>query len=540
MSRGRSRTGRPGTSGSNSSTRSTLLRSGNTTPSSAEPPTRGLRRTAETADTAGQSARRRPSSPRRDPLSRRHAMTPTSPPPVLPETPFSSEDILRLTAMLDGTALTPDDEEYLAACTGYNLASHRRPDLVVLTESAADVVLAVTFANDHGLPIAVVATGHHGVAPLEHGLLVNTSRMNDVEVDGPGRRAIVGAGARWNDVVPKTAQHHLTPIHGSSGHVGVVGFTLGGGLSPILGRKYGWGAHHVIALDVVTADGTLLHADTSENSELFWAIRGGRSSIGIVTGMEIELFPVSRFVGGGLFFDGAHAEAVLAAFARVTADAPDELTLSVAFLRLPPVPGIPEMLAGRFVLHVRVALIKSAEDIDLLLAPLRNAAPLLLDTVQETPSEGFERVHNDPVDPAPFSEDTSMLTGLTSDVQQALLEQVGPESGTGLHIVELRHIGGALARTPQTGRTISTADAAYVLWAVSIGMPDDATGIAETHHVVEAMAGWSTGTRYLNFAPEDGRPEAAFSTDDWARLRRVKTAVDSRDVFRTERPRPRP
>ena len=449
----------------------------------------------------------------------------------------SSDDVLQLAAALDGTALTAADEGYLAACTGYNLASHRRPDVVVLAESAADVVAAVTFASEHGLPVAVVATGHHGVAPLEHGLLVNTSRMNAVEVDGPGRRAVVGAGARWNDVVPLAADHQLTPLHGSSGQVGVVGFTLGGGLSPILGRKYGWGAHHVLALDVVTAAGELVHADATQHADLFWAIRGGRSSIGVVTSMEIELFPVSRFVGGGLFFDGEDAEAVLAAFARVTADAPDELTLSVAFLRLPPVPGIPELLAGRFVLHVRVALIHSPKEIDRLLAPLREAAPLLLDTVQETPSEGFEHVHNDPEAPAPFSEATSMLTELTPDVQRALLEQVGPRSGAGLHIVELRHIGGALARTPQTGRAVSTADASYVLWAVSIGMPeDDATGIAETRSVVSAMEQWSTGTRYLNFAPEDGRPEAAFSADDWARLRRVKAEVDPLDLFHTEQP----
>ncbi|GAB3605160.1 FAD-binding oxidoreductase [Conyzicola nivalis] len=445
-----------------------------------------------------------------------------------------------LASKLDGDVLWPDDMDYPEASTGYNLASNRRPDLVVMAESTKDVVEAVRFANVNGLAVDVVATGHHGVRPSAHGLLINTSRMNDVHVDGAARRATVGAGARWSDVVPLAADHELRPIHGSSGHVGVVGFTLGGGLSPVLGRKYGWGADHVVALEAVTAAGAVVRASAAENSDLFWALRGGRSSIGIVTSMEIELLPANRFLGGGLFFDGADAERVLAAFAQVTATAPEELTLSVAFLRMPPLPGIPELLAGKFVIHLRVALIRSAADLDVLLAPLRESAPVLVDTVQELSGEGFEHIHNDPVDPAPFSEETAMLTGLTPEVQRALLEEVGPRSTTGLHIVELRHLGGALTRVSPTVRSIAAENASYVLWAVSIGMPgDNAAGIAEARALVGAMGEWSTGTRYLNFAPDDGRPDTTFSAGDWARLQQIKTAVDPENRLRTDEPQPR-
>jgi FAD/FMN-containing dehydrogenase len=380
-----------------------------------------------------------------------------------------------------------------------------------------------------------MGTGHHGVRPFEHGLLVNTGRMDDVRIDAAGRCAIVGAGARWRDVVPRAAEHELTPIHGSSGSVGVVGFTLGGGLSPILGRKYGWGTDRIIALDAVTADGALVRTSATERSDLFWALRGGRSTIGIVTAMEIELLPVSGCIGGGLFFYGRDAERVLAAFAAATAAAPEELTLSVAFLRLPPLPGIPELLAGRSVVHVRVALIESAEDVDRLLAPLREAAPLLADTVRELTAEQFEHVHEDPVDPAPFSEQTAMLTGLTPEIQQALLERVGPSSDTGLNIVALRHLGGALTSTPSTGRAVTTGDAAYVVWGESIGMPDgDAAGIAEARVLDEAMLPWSTEIRYLNYAPDDGHPEEAFSAEDWDRLQRIKAEIDPHGRFPTE------
>jgi FAD/FMN-containing dehydrogenase len=446
--------------------------------------------------------------------------------------PLDVASVDRLSAELDGTALLPDDLGYAEASSGHNLATRRDPDVVVMAESAADVIAAVRFANDHHFPVAVMATGHRGVRPFDRGVLVNTSRMTDVSVDELGRTATVSAGARWSDVVPRAAEFGLMPVQGSSGSVGVVGFTLGGGLSPILGRKYGWGADRIVSLEAVTADGSLVRADATENSELFWAFRGGRSMIGIVTALQIELLPESAFIGGGLFFDGANAEKVLSAFERVTASAPEELTLSIAFLRLPALPGIPELLAGKFILHVRVALLRSTMNADELLAPLRQAAPLLVDTVQPLSSAQAELIHNDPVVPAPVSEETSLLSGLSREVQVTLLEKIGPRSGSVLPVVELRHLGGALARTTASGWPSSMENAAYLLWAVSIGMPEDnGAGIAEARSVIEQVNAWSTGSRCLNFAPDDGHVNEAFSTDDWNRMRQVKARVDPLDRF---------
>ena len=462
-------------------------------------------------------------------------MTTTTPDPT-PRAAFL-DDVATLDAALEGAALTPEDPGYTAACAGYNLAGRRRPDVVVTARSAGDIVEAVAFAAAHGLPVAVLATGHHATRPIPTGLLVSTAAMTDVHVDPETRRAVIGAGARWSDVVPRTAEHHLIPVHGSSGQVGAVGFTLGGGLSPVLGRRYGWGSDHVVALDVVTASGELVRAGADDHADLFWALRGGRSALGIVTSMEIELFPAERYLGGGLFFDGDHAAAVLEAFVAATATAPDELTLSLAFLRLPPVPGVPPLLAGRSVLHLRVAYLGDATTAARLLAPLRDAAPVLADTVEEMRSEDFERIHNDPVDPAPFSEETSLLAGLDASAQRALLDLVGPTSGTGLPIVELRHLGGAFDRAPAGAGAVSASSAAYVLWAVSIGMPDDdADGIARARELIEALSPWSTGTRYVNFAPDDGHPERSFSAEDWARLLRVKESVDPGNLFGAQQP----
>ncbi|CAL9641685.1 Mitomycin radical oxidase (plasmid) [Streptomyces sp. enrichment culture] len=149
------------------------------------------------------------------------------------------------------------------------------------------------------------------------------------------------AGARWQQVIDAAAPLGLAPLNGSSPLVGVIGYTLGGGLSPTMGRAHGWAADHVTSLEVVTADGELRHVDAASEPDLFWALRGGKSNFGVVTAMEFALFPAARLWAGGLFYDGADAAAVLHTYAEVTADAPDELSSSIALLRLPALPVCP-------------------------------------------------------------------------------------------------------------------------------------------------------------------------------------------------------
>lgn len=251
--------------------------------------------------------------------------------------------------------------------------------------------------------------------------------------------------------------------------------------------------------------------------------------------MEFALFPVAQLWAGGLFFDGADAAAVLHTYAEVTADAPDELSSSIALLRLPTLPGVPAFLADRFAVHVRISYLGPAAEATRLVAPLRAAAPVLADTLGPMPYASFAEIHNDPADPAPFMERTAMLRSLPAEAVEEILSAAGPTADCPVHFVELRHLGGALARTADNA--VGHRDARFALWIVGVGAPDAFTAMnVYADELLQRMRPWSTGGRYLNFmaAQDTGVSDvrAAYDEAHYRRLRSVKTRFDPDNLFR--------
>jgi FAD/FMN-containing dehydrogenase len=186
--------------------------------------------------------------------------------------------------------LRPGDAGFSEEVTGFNLAHPHEPDAVIAATCAADVVTAVRWAARQGMPIAVQATGHGANAPMDGGLLISTRRMNQVSIDLEARTATVGAGATWQDVLRVAGPHGLAGLCGSSSGVGVVGYTVGGGL-PVLGRAFGWAAQRVRGMEVVTADGEQRSVDAHHEPDLFWALRGGGGGhLGVVTSFTMSTF----------------------------------------------------------------------------------------------------------------------------------------------------------------------------------------------------------------------------------------------------------
>ena len=214
-------------------------------------------------------------------------------PPVLPE------DAASLAATVAGSVLLPGDAGYDDERAVFNLDHELEPAVIVVPESAADVQAAVIFAAGQHRPVLVKTTGHQIVGSAHGAVVIATHRMNDMTIDAVGRTARVGAGVLWSEVIAKAAEAGLAPLNGSNPTVGVSGYTLGGGLSPTLGRSHGYAADHVRSLDVVTADGELRHVDAESEPDLFWALRGGKGNFAVVTALEFDLFPVSRLYGGG-------------------------------------------------------------------------------------------------------------------------------------------------------------------------------------------------------------------------------------------------
>ncbi|NJC73927.1 FAD-binding oxidoreductase [Planosporangium thailandense] len=257
-----------------------------------------------------------------------------------------------LASQVSGPVYVPGDDGFDAEIAAWNLATAHRPLVAVGAADAADVAAAVGWAAERGLPVAVQATGHGAVAAAIGGVLVNTSRLDEVTVDPATRTARVGAGVKWARVIEAAAPYGLAPLSGSSSDVGAVGYTVGGGLG-LLARRYGYAADHVRGLRIVTADGQLRDVDADEHPDLFWAVRGGKGNFGIVTSIEIDLVPVATLYAGGIFYPGAVAADVLHAYRAWTSSLPDETTTSVAILRLPPLPELPEPLRGQTVVHLR-------------------------------------------------------------------------------------------------------------------------------------------------------------------------------------------
>src|SRR3569833_1350324 len=291
--------------------------------------------------------------------------------------------------------LRPGQDGYAEEVAGFQTSVASQPAVVVAAESAEDVVAAVRYAAEHALPVSVQATGH-GLTAGTGGLLISTRRMTDVDIDAGAKTARVAAGVRWGAVIEAAAKHGLAPLSGSSPDVGVVGYTLSGGFG-LMARRFGRAADHARAIDVVTPDGE--RRTVAPGAELFWALLGGRAGFGVVTALEFGLVPVTELYGGGLYFDAADLPAVLRAWRTWAMTAPDELTTSIAVVPLPDLPFLPEPIRGKHVANVRIAYL--GDDGDSVVAPLRAAAPVLLDTLKRLPYTDSGSIASDP--PHPFS-----------------------------------------------------------------------------------------------------------------------------------------
>jgi FAD/FMN-containing dehydrogenase len=325
---------------------------------------------------------------------------------------------------------------------------------------------------------------------------------------------------------------------GSAPEVGVVGYTLGGGQSPLLGRTHGYAADLVRRIDVVTADGELRQVTPRSEPDLFWALLGGKGNFGVVTAIEFEVFPVTRFYGGGVYFAGEHLDRVLDAWRAWLPTVGEDMTSSVGVQRLPDIPVLPEPLRGAFVVHLRIGYLGSAAAGETLVAPLRACAPALLDLLGEKPFTAVGEIHQDPVDPIPYFDRSLCLEEFSEATAQAFVKLTGAESGCTLANVEIRALGGAFDREPEFPNSVASRGLPFVLFGFALGAPDHADALrAELDRVVDGLAPWAAERNMVNFlspdeatTPEDVR--SVYGAERFDRLATVKRRYDPANVFR--------
>ncbi|WP_344571411.1 FAD-binding oxidoreductase [Streptomyces fulvorobeus] len=445
--------------------------------------------------------------------------------------------VRRLAEDVRGPVLLPGDPEYAEHVDGFDRAVEHRPALVVAVANADDVVASVRFARDHGLGVAVQATGHGACLPAdERAIFLDSRAMDGVRVDPERRTARLEAGVLWQDVIPLAAEYGLAPLNGSAPFVGAVSYTLGGGIG-VLSRRYGYAADHVRRIEVVTADGELRVADEEENPDLFWALRGGKGNFGVVTAIEVELMEVSRLYGGGLWFPAESVRDVLHLYRTWAARVPEEMSSSFFMLDWPDVDGVPDELRGRFALHLRLCYLGAPEEGERLIRPLREVAPTLLDTVADIPYTRVGSIHNDPPTPGSYYINNFQLTTLDEGTVEAVLALVGPGTKSAVSL-EVRHLGGALSRPPRVPNAVAHGPAQFQVYSAGVlGIGEDELVYEGHDRVLATLAPWSTGTRMLNFMagiahtdPADVRE--AYTAEAYDRLLSLKKTWDPGNTFR--------
>jgi hypothetical protein len=448
-------------------------------------------------------------------------------------------DIAELRGAVAGPVLLPGDEGFAAEVATFNLNNPLRPAIAVGVIGAADIQAVVRFAARHDLPVAVKTSGHQVARDAEGAILINTARMQDVRVDAVKRTARVEGGTRWRTVVAATAKFGLAPMSGSAPTVGAIGYTLGGGQSPVFGRSLGYAADHVNRIEVVTADGELREATAESEPDLFWALRGGKSNFGVVTAIEFQLFPVSEFYGGGLHFAGEQMADVLRVWRTWAPQLPEEASTSFAVQRLPDLPAVPEGLRGKFLLHVRFSYLGSFEDGQHLLAPIRAVTPPLVDGVRMLKYTENLLVHLDPPEPVPYYERTTTLREFSAETLDALVRFAGPDSGNPLLNIEVRALGGALDREPEVPNAVPTRGVPFLMLGFGAGGPDQADLMNDwLERMLSTFAPWSLdGRRLVNTLGKDEAtdPEQVrlvYGADRYDRLAEIKRRVDPQNMFR--------
>ena len=377
---------------------------------------------------------------------------------------------------------------HLPGDAGYDPGGHGTPDVVVDAATAADVRATVRAARESGLPLTVLATGHGTVTEPDGGILLRTSRMAQVLVDPDHRIARVGPGARWGEVVAAAEPFGLAPLSGDTPSVGVVGYTLGGGLS-WLSRKHGFAADSLLRAELATADGRVVVADRRHHTDLFWALRGGSGNFGVITAMELRLHPVPGVYGGSAEFPVDGAERALRFLAEHGDELPDELSVSI--------------VVGGDSLVVRA--VHAGPDGRAALQPLLDAAGTpLVDRFREMRYSEVPTIGGTP--PITFA----MYDELSEDTIRAVVD-------SGL-TVEVKHWGGAIARPEHDDPgPVSHRDARFVM---KIAAP-----------AADAITATATGGSFLNFLHDTARTHTAFTPANHRRLREIKTAYDPTNLF---------
>jgi FAD/FMN-containing dehydrogenase len=437
-----------------------------------------------------------------------------------------------LRGALSGELITPDDPGYDDARTVFLKGVDRRPLAVARVADAQDVARAVSFARQAGLEPAVRSGGHSmaGYGTGNGGIVIDLSRMRAVEIDRDGRTAWVETGITAGEYTAITGESGLVTGLGDTGSVGIGGITLAGGIG-FLARRNGLTIDDLLAADVVTADGELVRASESSEPDLFWAIRGGGGNFGVATRLQLRLHEISEIVGGMLILPASPE--VIGGYLEAAGEAPVELSTIANVMMAPPMPFMPEDAHGKPILIGLMAYAGAVDRGDSVFAPFRALAQPYADMVR--PMRYPELYEGAPEPQVRFASGTNFFAdSLEPGAPEAILEQL-PQSTAMMKAVQLRVLGGALARVPNDATAFAHRDRRLF---VNVTAMYAEAAERETHEAWTARLADSLGRDgaggYVGFLGDEDESaiRAAYPGSTWDRLRALKRRYDPENLFR--------
>ncbi len=443
-----------------------------------------------------------------------------------PDIPISD-----LRAELNGRVIAPDDAGYDDARGVFFTGFDRRPAAIVRVADAGDVSRVVNLARDTGAELAVRSGGHSraGHGTTDGGIVLDLSEMNAVEIDVEGQTAWAQTGVKAGEYTRATGEHGLATGLGDTPTVGVGGITLSGGVG-FLVRKNGLTIDDVLGAEVVTADGEVVRASEEQEPDLFWAIRGGEGNFGVATRFQLRLHEISEIVGGMLILP-ATPEAITG-FLRAAEEAPEELSTIANVMLAPPMPMIPAEAHGKPVIMGLLAYVGPVDQGEAVIAPFRALGEAYADMVR--PIRYPEMYEGEGPEVRHAAGTNFFADSLEPAGAEAILEQLS-QSTAMMKAVQLRVLGGALARVPNDATAFSHRDRGLFVNVAAMYMNP-----AEK----EAHDGWVAGLAdslgkdgaggYVGFLGDEDEAtiRAAYPGPTWDRLRELKRRYDPDNLFR--------
>jgi FAD/FMN-containing dehydrogenase len=452
--------------------------------------------------------------------------------PLPSPTAKSTISIAQLRSALKGRVIAPGDSGYDEGRTVFYGGIDRRPAAIVRAANAADVSHVVMLARESGLELAIRGGGHSiaGHSTTDGGIILDLSELKGLEIDVERRTAWAEAGLTAGEYTAAAAAYGLATGFGDTGSVGIAGITLGGGVGYLV-RKHGLTIDDLLAAEIVTADGQLLHVDAETHPDLFWAIRGGGGNFGVVTRFQYRLHELSTIVGGMLVLPATPD--VIRAFVAEAQAAPDELSTIANVMKAPPMPFLPAELHGQFVVLAMLVYAGSAEAGARAIAPFRAIATPLADMVKP-----ISYVEIYPPEEGGYHPVATGRTLFVDAIDQGVAETIVGhlEAATApMAVTQIRVLGGAMARVPADATAFAhRASRIMVNVAALYGRPEEAEVYEPWVNGFAAALRQGDGGAYVNFLGNEGeaRVRAAYPEATWNRLAAIKARYDPTNLFR--------